>query len=161
MQNLKKHLKNYDPMLEEASGLASKDDKANHIQNQDPQKRLDSIHIPGLIDETKFNVQMDVVRGNKDIEDLHDFENKNNLERIKKKEADEDARRNKQIKGLLQQTGKIVLKKFHGFNPSRFEKLIPYVRNYEREKLDLPQKHFYMDHHEYDGLTSRVDRLNA
>lgn len=142
--------------------MAGKDDKSlNHLKNQDPQGRLDSIHIPGLIEETKFNVQMDVVRGTKDIEDLHDFENKNNLERIKKREAEEEARRTKQIKGLLEQTGKIVYKKHHGFHPSRFEKTIPYVKNYEREKMDLPQKHFYMDHHEYDGLTSRVDRLNA
>lgn len=153
-----KHLKNFDPILEESSTPAP---TLNHIQAGKPEKRLDSIHIPGLKEESKFNVQMDVVRGNRDMEDLHEFENKNNLERIKKRLADEEARKNKQIRGLLEQGGKFTFKKQHGFVPSRFEKLIPYVKNYEREKLDLPQKHFYMDHHEYDVLTHRVDRLSS
>jgi hypothetical protein len=152
-----KHLKNFDPILEDTSPVAS----INHIQAGQSEKRIDGIHIPGLKDETKFNVQMDVVRGNKDMEDLHDFENKNNLEKLRRKEAEEEARKNKQIRGLLEQMGKLTFKKQHGFIPAKFEKLIPYLKNYEREKLDLPQKHFFMDHHEYDGLTNRVDRLNS
>lgn len=143
--------------MEDASPVPS----INHIQAGASEKRLDNIHIPGLKDETKFNVQMDVIRGTRDMEDLHEFENKNNLERIKRKEAEEEARKNKQIKGILEQLGKMTYKKQHGFIPAKFEKLIPYVKNYEREKLDLPQKHFYMDHHEYDALTHRVDRLNS
>lgn len=104
---------------------------------------------------------MDVVRGNKDIEDLHDFENKNNVEKRKKKEAEDEARKNKNIKGLLEQCGTLLYKRSHGFSVSKFEKLIPYVKNYEREQMDIPQKHFFIGHHEYDSLTSRVDRLNA
>ena len=112
-------------------------------------------------EERKFDVQMSVVRGEKGMEHLQDFESKNNLEKIKKREREEEAKLNKDIKGILPQLGKIIYKRQHGFNISNFEKPIGYVVNYEREQLELPQKHFYMPKKDYDQLTHRVDKLNT
>lgn len=115
------------------------------------------MHIPQLTEESKFNVQVDVARGRRDIEDLDAFDEQAALKRLQQKHEQEKQR---QVKGLLPQLAKVAFKKAHGFSPGSFERLIAYVKNYEREKLDLPQKHFFLGHHEYDCLTSRVDRLN-
>jgi hypothetical protein len=101
---------------------------------------------------------MAVVRGDKDLEDLEEFEAKKNPK--KKKAAGGEVEEKPKLKGVLEQVGKVQFKKKEGFNIHNFEKLIGYLKNSEREKLDLPQKHYYMDHHQYDDLTSRVDKLN-
>ena len=115
------------------------------------------MHIAQLRDESKFNVQVDVARGHRDVEDLDAFDEQAALKKLRKKQREQQERL---VRGLLPQLAKVCFKKAHGFAPASFERLIAYVKNYEREKLDLPQKHFFLGHHEYDCLTSRVDKLN-
>jgi WD40 repeat protein len=133
----------------------------NHIKAKDKEPRIDSVHIPNMRKETKFDMQMAVVRGEKNMEDLQDFDNKTNAEKIKKREAEEEAKKNREIQGILPQLGQVLYKRRHGFNVAQFERPIAYVKNYEREQLELPQKHFFMAKTEYDQLTHRVDRLNS
>ena len=110
-------------------------------------------------DDSKFNVQVDISRGYRDIEDLNIFDDENIMKKKNKKNQEEgDVEK---IKGTLPQVGKVVYKKVYGFVASSFERLIAYIKNYEREKLDIPQKHFFIGHHEYDCLTSRVDKLTT
>jgi hypothetical protein len=65
------------------------------------------------------------------------------------------------VEGRLEVDAKFSLKNSGNLTSEDLVHKIRYLKDYQREKLDLPQKHYKLDHHLHDSLYGKVKSLNS
>lgn len=133
-----------------------------HIHYKDCQEdRVIGIHIKGLENQDEdHDMKMEVARGELDIEDYDDIQRE--LRGIDQPSEDsEDERRDPFfIEGKLEQTASFVFKHMNNYKEEQIRAKLGYLKDHERVKLDIPYKHYYINHHRWDGLFDKVQNLN-
>lgn len=127
--------------------------------------RVIGIHIDGLDDQNdEHDMKMEVARGELDIEEYDDIQRE--IQGIQKPlfvetEDQPEIVDGRLVEGRLEVDSTFQFKKADAINPNHLQHKIRYLKDYEREKLDLPHKHYYMDHHMHDSLYNKVKSLNS
>lgn len=106
-------------------------------------------------------MKMEVARGEMDLDDYDatQREIRGIIEQEKDLQLDSGSGGDERRDGQLEVVESYRFREDEYFVPSKFISPLKYLKDFERVKHDLPNKHYYLDHHSQDGLTKRINQL--